>query len=52
MKHMLCLLVVLLSLSACGKRASMMEPAPDVDPQGYDNRYPDARTDPPGTYNP
>jgi hypothetical protein len=52
MRIVLACLLMVLALSACGKRASMMEAPEGSDPSAYPRHYPDLSTDPEGTYVP
>jgi hypothetical protein len=41
---------VLCLLSACGKKADVMEAPEGADPSAYKRHYPDVSTDPEGVY--
>jgi hypothetical protein len=49
---MMAALALLGSLSACGKRAAVMEAPEGDDPSAYPRHYPDHNSDPPGSYVP
>ncbi|MER2520809.1 MAG: hypothetical protein ABTQ34_09020 [Bdellovibrionales bacterium] len=45
-------LILLATLSACGKKPGMVDPPPDVVEDRFPRAYPDAATDPAGTVPP
>lgn len=48
----LCLLAGCLALTACGKKASMVDPPLGAEDSGFPHTYPDTSQDPHPTYNP
>jgi hypothetical protein len=50
MRLALTALMALCLLSACGKKADVMEAPEGADPKAYPRHYPDVSTDPQGVY--